>query len=109
MKIRGHLLVGLLDVGLIVREATSHDAAEDEVKGRGPGPILFEIVELEPAVRRNKRGLDGAEVDPDNLWQHSIVKNQHLLGKHGSTYLCLGVRISVVNGPVPIPCPHVKH
>lgn len=45
-----HLLVGFFDVSLVVGKAPSHDATEDEIKGRSPGPLFLKIIELELAV-----------------------------------------------------------
>lgn len=46
-------LVGRLYELLVVCQASGQHAGKDEVERRGPRPILFDVVDLERAVRRN--------------------------------------------------------
>lgn len=48
-----YLLIGLLDIGLIVGETTSHDTTHDQVERLRPCPVFLKVVELERTVGRD--------------------------------------------------------
>lgn len=45
--------IALFNIRLVVGETASHYTTHDKVERLRPGPVLFEIVELERAVRRD--------------------------------------------------------
>jgi hypothetical protein len=56
-----------LNDGAPVGEATNKRAAKDEVEVLAPCPIVLEVVNLKSEVRWHENGLDGAQVNADDL------------------------------------------
>jgi len=63
----GTQLVGLFDHPRPILDGTGEVAAEDVVERGRVGPVGFQVVDFESHIRRDKAGLDRAEIIAQDL------------------------------------------